>query len=90
MGFHGLLRGWFHFLYADDVRTPQETHLWPSTACYEDGFTFYMQMMFVPHRKHICGLSRPDNEDGFTFYMQMMFVPHSKHTYGPPRPVTRI
>jgi hypothetical protein len=27
------------FLYVDDVRTSQETHLRASTACYSDGFT---------------------------------------------------
>jgi hypothetical protein len=29
----------FTFLYADDVRTSQETHLWASTACYGYSFT---------------------------------------------------
>jgi hypothetical protein len=28
------------FLYADEVRTSQETRLWASTACYRDRFTF--------------------------------------------------
>jgi hypothetical protein len=38
MGFHGLLRGYVYFLYVDVIRTTQETHLWTSTACYEDSF----------------------------------------------------
>jgi hypothetical protein len=37
-------------LYVDDVRTSLETQ--DSIAGYGDSFTFYMQMMFVPHRKH--------------------------------------
>jgi hypothetical protein len=30
----------FTFLYIDDVRTSQVTHLWASTAWYGDSFTF--------------------------------------------------
>jgi hypothetical protein len=30
----------FTFLYADDVCTSQRTHLWASTTCYGDSFTF--------------------------------------------------
>jgi hypothetical protein len=33
MSHHGL------FLYVDDVRISQGTHLWASTACYRDSFT---------------------------------------------------
>jgi hypothetical protein len=32
----------FTFLYIDDVRISQETHLWTSTLCYEESLTFYM------------------------------------------------
>jgi hypothetical protein len=32
----------FTFIYVDDVRTSQETHLWAFTACYGDSFTFYL------------------------------------------------
>jgi hypothetical protein len=28
------------FLYVDDVRTLQKTHLWVSAVCYGDSFTF--------------------------------------------------
>jgi hypothetical protein len=31
----------FTFLYVDDVHTSQETHVWASTACHKDSFTFY-------------------------------------------------
>jgi hypothetical protein len=41
MSLHGLLRDSFTCLYVDSVRTSQETHLWASTACYGDSFTFY-------------------------------------------------
>jgi hypothetical protein len=37
----------------------QETHLWAPTAGYWDSFTVYMQMMFIPHRKHTHGPPRP-------------------------------
>jgi hypothetical protein len=40
MGLHGLLRRWLYFVYVDDVRTSQETHIWALTACYGDSFTF--------------------------------------------------
>jgi hypothetical protein len=30
----------FTFLYVDDVRTSEETHLLASTACYRSSFTF--------------------------------------------------
>jgi hypothetical protein len=39
---------------------------------------FYMQMMFVPHRKHY-GLPRPVTEIALLFYMQMMFI-HQENT----------
>jgi hypothetical protein len=38
MGLHDLLQ----VFYVDDVHTLQETHLWASTACYRDSFTFFM------------------------------------------------
>jgi hypothetical protein len=30
-----------HFLNVDDVRISQRTHIWDSTACYGDNFTFF-------------------------------------------------
>jgi hypothetical protein len=51
----------FTSLYVDDVHTSQETHVWASTACYEDSFTFYMWIIFVPHRKHISMVCYSDN-----------------------------
>jgi hypothetical protein len=42
MGLHGLLGDTFTFLYVDDVRTSQETHLLASMVCYGDSFNFYM------------------------------------------------
>jgi hypothetical protein len=90
MGLQDLLQRWLYFLYADDVRTPQDTPLWASTASYKDSFIFYMQMMFVLHRKHAYGLPRPVTEIDLLFYMQMMFVLHRIYLYGPPRPVTKI
>jgi hypothetical protein len=106
----------FTFLYADVVRTSQETHLRsprPLTRIslhfiyrsysYFTGNTygpprpatgialpFYMQMLFVPHRKHAYGPPRPATGIASPFYIQMLFVPHGKHMYGPPRPVARI
>jgi hypothetical protein len=28
-------------VYVSDVRTSQQTHIWASTSCYRDTFTFY-------------------------------------------------
>jgi hypothetical protein len=33
MDLHGVLRGSCTFVYVDNVRTSQETHLWASAAC---------------------------------------------------------
>jgi hypothetical protein len=57
---------------------------------YGDSLTFYMQMMFVPHRRHTYGTARLVTEMALLSYMQMMFVPHRRRTYGPPMPVTGI
>jgi hypothetical protein len=42
MSLYRLLGDNFMFLYVDDVRTSQKTHLWASTACYGDSFIFFM------------------------------------------------
>jgi hypothetical protein len=76
--------GSFTFLYVDDVRTSQEAQI--STACYWDSCTFYMQMMFIPHRKH--RPSVPVTGLALLFYMYMMFVLHMKHR--PPLSVIEI
>jgi hypothetical protein len=55
MGFHGLLLGLLQFVFVDDVRTSQETHVRSSTACYVDSFTLHMQVIFRPHKKHTYG-----------------------------------
>jgi hypothetical protein len=52
MGLHGLLRDSFSVLYVNDVRTSQETHVWASMSCYGIALSFYMLMMFVPHKNH--------------------------------------
>jgi hypothetical protein len=44
--------------------------------------------MFVPHRKHTYGPSRPVTGIALLLYMKMTFVPHREHTYGSPRCVT--
>jgi hypothetical protein len=51
MGLHGLLRVHLYFLYVDDIRTSQETHIWASAACYGDSFT-----ILVFPLKHGCGI----------------------------------
>jgi hypothetical protein len=50
------------FLYVDYVRTSQVTLLWTSTASYGDSFTFYLYMIFVPHRKYFYRSPRPVTE----------------------------
>jgi hypothetical protein len=49
----------FTFLYVDDVRTSQETHLWASRPDTGVALSFYMYMLFVPHRKHSFEPPRP-------------------------------
>jgi hypothetical protein len=79
----------FNFLYADDIRTSQETYIWASMACYGDRFNFYMQIIFVPHRKDTYRPLWPVTGIALLSYMQMI-VPHRKLTYRPPRPDTGI
>jgi hypothetical protein len=68
MSFHGLLLGIaFTFFHVNCVRTLQETHLWASTACYSDTFTFLYVLLFVLHRKHAYGPPRPVNEISLRF-----------------------
>jgi hypothetical protein len=57
------------FSYVDDVRTLQETHVRASTACYANSFTFYVQIMLAPHRKHTHTPSRPTTRVAVHFYM---------------------
>jgi hypothetical protein len=52
MGLNSLLQGYLYFFYLDEVYTPYETRLWTSTACYGIALLLYMEMMFVPYRKH--------------------------------------
>jgi hypothetical protein len=53
-----------------DVRASQETHLLASTACYEAMYLlFYMQIIFVPYRKHAHGPPRPLIGIAVLFYM---------------------
>jgi hypothetical protein len=55
MSFRGLFGDKFTFLYVDDIHTSQEKHM-----CFHGGysgcFTFYMYMIFAPHRSTIIGL----------------------------------
>jgi hypothetical protein len=48
IGLQGLLRKELYFLHVDDVRTSQETHLWASTACDSDSFTFSLLYSSLP------------------------------------------
>jgi hypothetical protein len=55
-GLLGLLGDIFIFLYVDDVRTSQEIHLRPPRPVKGIALLFSMCIIFVPHRKHTCGL----------------------------------
>jgi hypothetical protein len=46
----------FTFSHVDDVRTSQETHLWASTACYRNRFTFHF-FLFYEYDHHFGVLS---------------------------------
>jgi hypothetical protein len=42
------------FIYAYDIRTSQETHLWASTTCYRDSFTLlYADDIRISQETHI-------------------------------------
>jgi hypothetical protein len=56
----------FTFLYVDDVRTSQETTI-RFHGVTGIALLFYMQMMFVPHRKHRPPL--PATSMALLFYM---------------------
>jgi hypothetical protein len=72
------------------MRDPQHLiTLWASTACYEDSFTFYVLMIFIPH-KHTYRPQRHFKGMAFLFYEYMIFVPHRKRAYTPPGPFTGI
>jgi hypothetical protein len=70
----------FILLYVDDVRTSQKINPWTSTACYRVSFTFYIWMIFVPHRTPTYGPPRPFTGIVLLFYM---FVPHRKDQWAP-------
>jgi hypothetical protein len=54
MGFYGLLRGQFYFLYVNDVGTSQETHLQSSTAFCRDIFTYlYIDDVLTSQETHL-------------------------------------
>jgi hypothetical protein len=61
----------FTFLYADDVRTSQETHILVGIA-----LPFYIQMMFLPQKKHMACYG-----NSFTF-LYADDVSASKETHG--------
>jgi hypothetical protein len=71
---------------------PQRKHAYRTpNVCYGNSFTFYMQMMVVPHRKHTYTPLRSVTGTALLYiYIYIMVVPHRKHTYEPPRPFTSI
>jgi hypothetical protein len=79
MGYRGLLRKSFTFLYVDDVRTSQGTYLWATAVCYGKALLFYMLMMFVPHSKQAYGPPRSVTRIALSFHVQKIIVPHRKH-----------
>jgi hypothetical protein len=79
----------FISLYVYDIRTSEETHLEDSRSSYGNSFTLHTHMMFVRHRRHTYGPTRPATGINVLFIL-LTFVPHRKHTYRPPRPLTEI
>jgi hypothetical protein len=71
-----------HFLYkVEDVGTSQETHLWLSAACYGDSFNFFMQMIFVPYRKHTYGLPQPVTRIALILYADDVRASQETHLW---------
>jgi hypothetical protein len=86
----GLLQGYLYFSLSRSCsyRTGN-THVSPRpvTGIF---ILFFMQVMFVPHRKHTHVSPRPVTEIFILFFMRMMFVPNRKHNHVSPRLVTGI
>jgi hypothetical protein len=62
-----MLRDSITFLYVDDIRTSQETHLRASTACCGDSFTFlYVDDVRISQEPHLWA-SKACYGDSFTF-----------------------
>jgi hypothetical protein len=69
MGLYGLLRRWLYILYVDIDRTSQEIHVWASTACYGDSFSFlYVNYVRTSLETHVWA-STAFYEDNFSLYM---------------------
>jgi hypothetical protein len=61
-------RAFITFLYIDEVRASQETHLWASTACYGDSFTLlYADDVCTSQETHLWA-STARYGDGFTLF----------------------
>jgi hypothetical protein len=59
----------FTFLYVDDVRISEETHLWASTACYGDNVTLlYVDYVRTSQETRLLSSTACYGES-FTFYM---------------------
>jgi hypothetical protein len=54
-----MLQRYLYFLYIDDVRTSQETTYGPARPVTRIALLFYIQMIFIPHRKHAYGALPP-------------------------------
>jgi hypothetical protein len=77
----------FAILYGDDVRTSQETHLWPSTARY--GEIFAMLYGDDVRTSKETNLWAPTACYGVSFtFLYVDYVCTSQETHFPPRPVT--
>jgi hypothetical protein len=61
-----------------------------SSTSYKRVLLFYMQMIFIPHKKQKYGHPRSVTGIALLYYMKMMFVTDRKHIYGPPQPVMGI
>jgi hypothetical protein len=55
------------FIYVDDIRTSQETHLWASRTCYRNSFTFlYVNDVRTSQETHLWA-SKICYRNSFTF-----------------------
>jgi hypothetical protein len=68
MGLQSLLQGYLYFLYVNDVRTPQEIHLWDSADCYGDITILYLDYVRTSQELHLWA-SKACYRDTFTFYL---------------------
>jgi hypothetical protein len=80
----------FNFLYYMMFYLTGNTLIYLHGLLQRYRFSFYMKMIFVPHRKHPHTLPRPVRGVDFLFLYIDDVCTSQENTHRPPRPVTEI